>query len=91
MSQEVSEELLEAGRGYESLFVPALFEAWTKHLIDGAGVRDGSNVLDVACGTGVLARSALARTGAGGEAPSHAGQERDVRGTAARSGDVAHQ
>ena len=68
MDQEVSEELLEAGRGYESLFVPALFEAWTKHLIDGAGVRDGSNVLDVACGTGVLARSALARTGAGGQA-----------------------
>ena len=67
MDQEVAEELLEAGRGYENLFVPALFETWTKHLIEGAGIRDGSHVLDVACGTGVLARSALARAGANGQ------------------------
>jgi len=66
MDQDVSEELVEAGRGYEGLFVPALFEAWTKHLVDGAGVREGSHVLDVACGTGVLARDALARAGANG-------------------------
>ena len=66
MDEDVSEELIEAGRGYESLFVPALFEAWTKHLVDGAGVREGSHVLDVACGTGVLARNALARAGAKG-------------------------
>jgi len=66
MDQDVSEELIEAGRGYESLFVPALFEAWTKHLVDGAEVREGSHVLDVACGTGVLARNALARAGANG-------------------------
>ena len=63
MDQEVAEELLEAGRGYENLFVPALFEAWTKHLIEGAGIQEGSHVLDVACGTGVLARGAFARTG----------------------------
>jgi len=67
MDQDVSEDLIEAGRGYESLFVPALFEAWTKHLVDGAGVREGACVLDVACGTGVLARAALARTGAAGK------------------------
>ena len=66
MDQDVSEELIEAGRGYEGLFVPALFEAWTKHLVDGAEVREGSHVLDVACGTGVLARNALARAGANG-------------------------
>ena len=66
MDQEVSEDLVEAGRGYENLFVPALFEAWTKHLVEGAGIREGSHVLDVACGTGVLARSALARVGPNG-------------------------
>jgi SAM-dependent methyltransferase len=66
MARDVSEDLVEAGRGYESLFVPALFETWTKHLVEGAGVRDGSHVLDVACGTGVLARQALTRSGAGG-------------------------
>lgn len=66
MDQDISEDLVEAGRGYESLFVPALFEAWTKHLVDGAGIREGSHVLDVACGTGVLARNALVRAGANG-------------------------
>ena len=66
MNQDVSEELIEAGRGYEALFVPALFAGWTKHLINGAGVTEGSHVLDVACGTGVLARSALAKTGGSG-------------------------
>lgn len=66
MNQNVAEELVEAGRGYENLFVPALFAAWTKHLVDGAGIQEGAHVLDVACGTGVLARSALARTGTSG-------------------------
>ncbi|MDH3747535.1 MAG: methyltransferase domain-containing protein [Gammaproteobacteria bacterium] len=66
MEQNVSQELVEAGRGYESLFVPALFEQWTKHLIEGAGIEAGWHVLDVACGTGVLARQALSRTGSGG-------------------------
>jgi SAM-dependent methyltransferase len=66
VNEDVSEELIEAGRGYESLFVPALFEVWTGHLVDGAGIRDGSHVLDVACGTGVLARKALARAGSNG-------------------------
>ncbi len=62
MERKTSEELIEAARGYESLFVPALFETWTKHLVDGAQVREGAEVLDIACGTGVLARSALAVT-----------------------------
>ena len=66
MHQNVSQELVDAGRGYESLFVPALFERWTRHLIEGAGIRAGSHVLDIACGTGVLARNALSRTGSGG-------------------------
>jgi SAM-dependent methyltransferase len=66
MDHDVAEDLLEAGRGYEALFVPALFDTWTKHLVDGASIREGSHVLDVACGTGVLARSAFTRAGANG-------------------------
>ena len=66
MDQKVSEDLIDAGRGYETLFVPALFESWTKHLVEGAGVAEGSHVLDVACGTGVLARTALATAGENG-------------------------
>ena len=66
MDQDVSEDLIDAGRSYEALFVPALFETWTRHLVAGAEISEGSYVLDVACGTGVLARSALAKTGANG-------------------------
>lgn len=66
MDQNVPQELIDAARGYESLFVPALFEQWTQHLIEGAGIREGSQVLDIACGTGVLARNALSRAGPAG-------------------------
>ena len=66
MPGDVPEKLIEAGRGYERLFVPALFDVWTKHLVDGAEIKEGAAVLDVACGTGVLARAALARVGANG-------------------------
>lgn len=58
--------MVDAGRGYESLFVPSLFEQWTKYLVEGAKVQEGSHVVDIACGTGVLARSALAQAGPGG-------------------------
>lgn len=63
MSDEVSAELLAAGRGYEALFVPALFAPWTKPVTTGAGVQTGDAVLDIACGTGVLARHALSVVG----------------------------
>jgi SAM-dependent methyltransferase len=66
MNETVPSELLEAGRGYEELFVPALFAPWTKHLIKKAGVCEGSQVLDIACGTGVLARDALLCVGTSG-------------------------
>ena len=66
MDQNIPQELVEAGRGYESLFVPAVFEQWTKHLVEAAGIREGSQVLDIACGTGILARRALQRAGPDG-------------------------
>lgn len=66
MNDTATEEELEAGRGYEALFVPALFEPWTGHLVDGAGVEIGSHVLDIACGSGVLARYALSKSGKSG-------------------------
>lgn len=50
---------------YDEFFVPALFGAWAPRVLDAAGVRRGMRVLDVACGTGVLARSAAERVGAG--------------------------
>ena len=52
---------LEAAEGYESKFVPAIFGEWAVYLVDAAGVVPGQSVLDVACGTGIVARTAAAR------------------------------
>lgn len=43
---------------YEQFFVPALFGDWPEVVLAAADVRPGHRVLDVACGTGVLAREA---------------------------------
>lgn len=51
---------------YEEFFVPALFEPWPPHVLRAADVQPGQRVLDVACGTGVLARAAADRVGPDG-------------------------
>ncbi|MCT4369528.1 methyltransferase domain-containing protein [Yangia mangrovi] len=51
----------EAARVYESFFVPALFGQFAPWLVEAAGIRGGGRVLDVATGTGVVARAALKR------------------------------
>lgn len=50
---------------YNEFFVPALFGQWADPLCDAANVGPGSDVLDVACGTGATTRAAAARTGGG--------------------------
>jgi SAM-dependent methyltransferase len=54
---------IEAAEAYEKLFVPALFGTWASRTVAAGGVVPGDHVLDVACGTGVVARKALARVG----------------------------
>lgn len=51
---------------YEDFFVPALFQEWAGPVAAAAAVGPGQEVLDVACGTGVLARELRARTEPGG-------------------------
>jgi len=49
---------LEAAECYESAFVPAFFAQWAPILCEAAGVGPGQRLLDVACGTGIVARTA---------------------------------
>ena len=64
MTDDISDQEKEMGQGYEALFVPSLFGPWTDPVLDRAGVSTGDSVLDIGCGTGVLARAVLKRVGA---------------------------
>jgi len=46
---------------YDAFFVPALFGQFPDRVLDHAGVKAGTRVLDVGCGTGILARAAHER------------------------------
>lgn len=55
-----------AAEFYEAFFVPALFEEWTSRVVAAAGLRPPMEVLDVACGTGVLTKMAATSVLPGG-------------------------
>jgi ubiquinone/menaquinone biosynthesis C-methylase UbiE len=46
---------------YERFLVPTIFEPWAGVLLDHVDPQPGERLLDVACGTGVVARTAAAR------------------------------
>jgi ubiquinone/menaquinone biosynthesis C-methylase UbiE len=56
-----------AAEVYDEFFVPALFRQWAEPMLDAGGVAAGDSVLDVGCGTGVVARAAAHRVGPAGE------------------------
>lgn len=55
---ETGQVAASAAEVYEKFFVPALFIDWPPRVLAAAEVQTGDRVLDVACGTGILAREA---------------------------------
>lgn len=45
---------------YEATLVPVIFRPWAKELIRRLNPKDGENILDLACGTGVVTREIMA-------------------------------
>ncbi|TSA84691.1 methyltransferase domain-containing protein [Deinococcus detaillensis] len=61
-----SDEALRAAQTYERYMVPHKFAPWAAALLDFASLQEGERVLDVACGTGIVARQVAVRVGASG-------------------------
>jgi ubiquinone/menaquinone biosynthesis C-methylase UbiE len=63
MGIEASKVEVDAAEAYQALHVPAIFQQWAPVVADAARLTQGDRVLDVACGTGALAREARERCG----------------------------
>lgn len=63
MTIKASDDEINAAKAYNDLHVPALFQQWTTSVMAAADLGDGDRVLDVACGTGVLAREVARSVG----------------------------
>jgi ubiquinone/menaquinone biosynthesis C-methylase UbiE len=67
MSQHESWQVAgNAAEVYERYLVPAVFQPWAPRLLALVAPQPGERVLDVACGTGVVARLAAAQVGTTG-------------------------
>lgn len=51
---------------YDAFFVPALFGQFPQRVLEHTGVGPGARVVDIGCGTGIVARAARERVGPNG-------------------------
>lgn len=58
--------LTSVAENYERNLVPIIFAPWAAELVETAALRRGDRVLDVACGTGIVARNASRKLGGTG-------------------------
>jgi len=65
-SQEPWQLAGSAPGNYERYLVPGIFRPWAEDLIEQIALQPGERVLDVACGTGIVARLAAQRVGTTG-------------------------
>src|SRR5262245_6446130 len=63
MAQRQDHALASHAEAYERIVVPALYAPLAEDLLNRAAPRPGEWVLDVACGTGIVARRAARRVG----------------------------
>jgi ubiquinone/menaquinone biosynthesis C-methylase UbiE len=56
-----------AAQAYDRYLVPAVFDGWAADLVAGVDPPAGSRVLDVACGTGIVARHVARRPASGSD------------------------
>ncbi|MDZ7692171.1 MAG: class I SAM-dependent methyltransferase [Balneolaceae bacterium] len=66
MSELSKRELEQIAESYQKYLVPAMFEECSEQLVSHAGITQGQRILDIACGTGVLARTAARHVGQNG-------------------------
>ncbi len=66
MKDPASPAQIDAATAYQEFFVPALFQEWAPRVVAAVKIQPGQRVLDVACGTGVLAREAASHVGSSG-------------------------
>lgn len=65
MNSQALQSQIDGAEAYERLMVPALFAPWAPKVCRLAQLVPGDSVLDLACGTGVLAREAVRHVGPG--------------------------
>ena len=65
-AENAAENLAQSPAESYEAYLASAFRPWADQLIERAGLSAGERVLDVACGTGIVARRAALRVGASG-------------------------